>query len=476
MRLPGVQGIARSLRISRISAKYFLFHGFGRYRHESLGVRLRLACEELGFVFIKIGQILSTRYDLLSQKDCAELQKLLDDVPPVPYETVRKIFHEDFGAFPEDLFEDWSPVPLASASVAQVYRARLPGYGEVAVKVRRPYIELYIRTDLNILKRLGKIAQLFSRDLRQIRLDVVFSQIESWLFAESDFENEAKNLEDIARFYEHEARETIGKYADALVFPHVHREYSTKNVITMEFLSGVPVRQYKTIEGDPRYDVFGSLQAFMGAVMRAWMSGKEFIFQGDPHPSNLLVLPGGKLAVLDFGLLGRYTAKDAQETRDLLLAVYSQDLEGSIRLGLAMSGAAYDTFASRIREDMKTFLVETRTSGMAFWFMGFARVFIKHRIPFPYHLILVGRMQTIIEGLFETVRPDTTTLDVFGDELARGLRRQMLQNFLNTDLGPVLYVLSEKVKKSPQLVAGLITRYFDDPLRAVRDLREALRV
>lgn len=476
MKFCGLQTLRRSYQILQVGAKYFLFRRFFHYRGESLGVRLRLACEELGLVFIKIGQIMSTRYDLLSKEDCLELQKLLDEVPPVPYEAIKNIFLADFGIFPEKLFQNWDPAPLASASVAQVYRAVIAGHSEVAVKVRRPNIDRHIQADLEILKFFGTIAQFFSKSLRQIRLGAVFSQIESWLLAEIDFGNEIINLEEIAHFYKSRAREIIGNYADALVFPRVYRNYSSVNVITMEFIPGIPVRQFRTVENNQAYDVFASLKVFMSAMMRVWMSGDEFIFPGDPHPSNLLLLPGGKLAVLDLGLVGRYTARDTQETRDLLLAVYAQDVEKVIRLGLQMSGVSYDAFASRMREDVRKFLAITPTSGMAFWFRGFAEIFLKHRIPFPYHLILVGRMQTVIEGLFETVRPGTRTLDVFGEELARGLRRKIIRNFLETDFGPALFVLSEKIKKSPRLVAGLISKYFENPLQAVRDFKEALGV
>jgi len=139
--------IRRSLQISFTSIKYLVLYKLTRHRNKTLGTRLRLACEELGFVFIKIGQILSTRYELLSREDCTELQKLLDSVPPIPYEQVEKIFLEDFKVTPETIFQNWNPIPIASASVAQVYKAHTLKYGDVAVKVRRPDIEKNIRSD-----------------------------------------------------------------------------------------------------------------------------------------------------------------------------------------------------------------------------------------------------------------------------------------------------------------------------------------
>jgi len=441
----------------------------------TLGTRIRLACEELGFVFIKIGQILSTRYELLSREDCTELQKLLDSVPPIPYEQVRKIFKEDFNTTPETLFQNWNPTPLASASVAQVYKAFIPRYGDVAIKVRRPGVEKNIRSDLKILKRLGKIAQLFSRYLRQINLGEVFNQIESWLLAEIDFRNEADNLDRISNQYHGKMREAIGEYADSMVFAKVYRDFSSDQVITMEFIDGIPVRNFKSIEGNPLYDIPTSLKTSMGAVMRMWISGEEFAFHGDPHPSNLLILPHGKLAFLDFGLLGYLSKKDTRETRDLLLAVYAQDLEATIRTSLKMLNAPYEKYSSVVREDIKKYLEGTKDSAMGFWFTGIARVFMKHRIPFAYNTILIGRMQAIVEGMFETVMPGSTTIDVFGDELKRGLRQQIFNNLLETDLSPIFYALSEQAKKSPKLIAGMIDTYFNDPAQAIRDFKTVIR-
>ncbi len=470
--LQETSSLKRAWEISRVGAKYFIFPNREK---RSLGLRLRLACEELGLVFIKLGQILSTRYDLLDRTDCEELQKLLDEVPPMNYETVREIFLNDFGKQPEEIYAEFDPQPVAAASIAQVYKAKLTDGTTVAVKVRRPRVDRAIRADLAISRKLSVVARWFSADLRYIDVENILEQVQGWLMEEVDFTQEAENLEIVVR-YQHEKCDILGEYADAIVLPRVYRNFSSSNVVTMEFIEGVPVRQFKTLANDPRYDVFGSLKAFMGAMMRGWMYGESAVFAGDPHPSNLLLLPGGRLGVLDFGLLAKLNKQYIQETRDLLLAVYSQDVEQSIRKSLAMCGVSYEQYADLVRKDMQKYLEKTKTSGMGYWFIGFAKVFMKYRIPFPYQLVLFGRMQAIIEGLFETVAPGVTTLEVFGEELERGLRKQFWENLKDINFPPALYVLSEKMKKSPDLVAGLIDKYLDDPLRAIHDIREALKV
>jgi predicted unusual protein kinase regulating ubiquinone biosynthesis (AarF/ABC1/UbiB family) len=161
---------------------------------------------------------------------------------------------------------------------------------------------------------------------------------------------------------------------------------------------------------------------------------------------------------------------------DLLLAVYTQNLDLTVHHAFALCHAPAVLEMPTLRKDIEEYLLKTRTSGFGFWFVGLIRIFVKHRVPMPLQLVLLGRNVVVVEGLFETVIPGKTTLEVMGDELRRGLYRRIFENITSIDAGPLLYALSEKIKKSPGLLAGLINRYFEDPLRAVRDFREAVRI
>ncbi len=468
--------VRRAREIASAGLRYFLFHRFNRYRDAGLGLRLRLACEELGLVFIKLGQVLSTRYDLLPRADCEELQKLLDEVPPLKLEAVRRIFAADFGTQPEALYAEFDPRPIAAASIAQVYKAKLPGGDVVAVKVKRPDVERAIRSDVRIFKFLARIAQWFSGDLQHIDLLHILDELESWLLAEVDFRHEVENLENVKRYHDARAAEADGEFTRALVFPRPFREFSSGNILTMSFMEGVSLRQFQSVAADPAYDIRASLEALMRSVLRAWITQDELFFHGDPHPSNLVLLPGGKIGLLDFGLLGRFDRQDAEETRNLFLAVFSKDVAASTRLALKMCKAPAELDTPALRADIRLYIEETEFSSLGFWFTGFMRVFIKHRIPMPYQLALFGRCQAILDGVCQAVMPGTPAIDILSEELKRGIRRRILQNISSTDLSPILYVLSEKLKESPQTVAQLIDRYADDPLRAIRDLREAVQV
>lgn len=466
--------IFRLPKILFVCGKYFVWHKFTKNRKAILGLRIRLACEELGPVFIKFGQLLSTRYELISREDSEELGALLDKVSPMPEETMRRIFLSDFKKAPEEIFAKFDKTPIASASIAQVYVAYIKNGEKVAVKIRRPNIHKTIKSDLAIIKFITKLAQLFSSDLRHVKIDVVIAQIEDWMFKETDFSLEAENLLTVKDYVR---RMKAGKnpYAHAIVTPKFHPEYSSANVITMEFIEGVPMNKLEAIKGNKEYDPVSSMRSFMNGVLYDWMHESDFYFHGDPHPANVLILPNGKLGLLDYGLLGHFEGKDCQETKDLFLAVYAQNTEEAVKVALKMCGADLK-YRSVIREDVKNYIEQAEFTGLGFWFTGFVKIFVKHRMPLPYQLVLFARMHALMENLAHIVMPGATTVEMIGEELERGLRKRILDNILNVKLFPVIYAISEKIKNSPDQAAKLVDRYFDNPMQLVKDFKEAIRV
>ena len=304
----------------------------------------------------------------------------------------------------------------------------------------------------------------------------ILKQLEEWLHAEVDFFNEANNIQNMQDYYQRLAHQESGEYAQAIEFPHVYNELSSQNVLVMSFIEGIPVRKWRDVENNPEYDVEASLKASLVATMRAWMNEEHsLVFHGDPHPSNMLLLPNGRIALLDFGLVGYFDKKNITETRELFLAVYAKDLEKSIEAALALCNAPKEKYAKRIREDMKQYLKKTRTQSLGFWFFEILRMFVKHRIPMSYDLTAFGRSQAIIDGVFQSVMPDTPTVDILGDELKRALRKKIFDNLQSIDIAPIAYTLSEKAKQSPEKVTDFINRYFDDPFQFLRDVREAVK-
>jgi len=156
--------------------------------------------------------------------------------------------------------------------------------------------------------------------------------------------------------------------------------------------------------------------------------------------------------------------------------VYMQDLERMVRVATRMTGADYKKYAPILRPQLEEYLARTRDEGLGFWFIEFARILVKNRIKFPLFLTTFGRTNVILDGLARTYIPEQNTLDICGGELRRQAIKEMINNVTGGDWMRVAYAVSEKVKKSPELVTDLIDRYFEDPLQAVRDFRDAVRV
>ncbi len=457
----------RWIKIISVISKYFLFYKLGKHRKDIFGKRLRYACEELGPIFIKLGQILSTRYDVLSNENCTELQKLLDQVEPIPLQKVENIIQKDFGKKYTALFKTFDTIPLASASIAQVHRATLLNGKKVAVKIRRPEVSEHVESDIRVLKQVVSALELFSPTLRHVDGKQVVSQLHDWILVEMNFKQEVQNIKQMKSYLAHAAEytNTSDEEANNLVIPDVYEEYCTENVIVMEFIDGVPLSKFETIKDNPEYNIMGSAKAIAMLVLRHWLVAcdDEYVFHADPHPANVLILPHGRLALVDFGLIGHLSPEQTRHTADLFLAVYARNLELSIKYALAIPGVDHEKYSEKVRPDIQAYLRKTPAKGIGFWFMGFVRIFVKHRVPIPYDIILFGRQNTVGDGLISTILPGKTTIDIMGEELARALRKKIAQNILDVDFTRLAYAVSEEVKNSPEKVVSILDRLSKDP-------------
>ena len=279
----------------------------------SLPQRVRLAAQELGPTFIKLGQMLSTRPDLIPAEYVAELEKLQDRVAPEKYEHIRNAVKQQLGAFPEEVFETFEPVPLAAASIAQVHRARTKEGCEVVVKIRRPGIVKTIHTEMEILQDIaGMVKARLGREntIDPVRMVSEFSQA---VTREVDFANERRNQQ---RF--------IKNFADdaAVHVPEVLEAYSTEGILTMEFIDGIKPSYIDRLEAaglDPK------TIASRGADFVLKQVFDHGFFHTDPHPGNFLILPDNVLAPLDFGQVGRLTLQDKLLLQYSVLSIVDGD-------------------------------------------------------------------------------------------------------------------------------------------------------
>jgi ubiquinone biosynthesis protein len=417
--------VRRFSQISRVLVR----HGFGfvfdvrRDRREkkglqeflapNFGVRLRRTLDDLGPTFVKFGQVLSTRSDILPEGILSELQKLQDTAKPMPAGVAQKIIERELGAPVDELFASFDPVPLGSASIGQVHKAVLLSGETVAVKVQRPEAPGRVAGDLELMRDFA--ALLDRRFGRGLLMDVggLVAEFEVVIRRELDFSAEAEN-----------ARRFAANFAGTrVVIPGVYLDLSTPRVLTEEFIEGTRFRDVRPLSLTPseRRRV-----ATMGADAIFKMAFEDGFFHGDPHPSNLLLTPSGDLALLDFGMVGYMSQGDIEALSRLFIAVIQRDASAALR-GLERLGVGYATeVRGDLVRDLREFLnkysglsVGEVTLGQALSeLIALAR---RYRLRMPPVFPLLTKALVTAEGLARSIDP---TINVY--EVARPYAQRLL--------------------------------------------------
>jgi ubiquinone biosynthesis protein len=284
--------------------------GLADLSHET---RIRLVLTELGTTFIKFGQMLSTRADLVGPKLAQELSELQSSAPADPPHVVRVTVVAELGQPIDDLFATFDDTPLASASIGQVHRARLHSGDQVVVKVQHPGIEERIRTDLDILVGLAELAEAYMPELRRYRPRNTAAEFQRILLRELDFGREERNLSQFRTNFADNA---------TVRFPRPNAELSTGRILTMEYLDGIRLTEPQRLR-DLGYDLEDI--ARRGAELFLDMIFRDGFYHADPHPGNFLVLPGGIIGMLDCGMVGRVDETMREQIEDMLLSVANRD-------------------------------------------------------------------------------------------------------------------------------------------------------
>jgi len=275
--------------------------------------RLRMAFEELGPTYIKLGQILSTRPDLVPMEYIEELSKLQDKIPAFPFAQVRKAVSAEFGMPPEDLFESLEEEPFASASIGQVHRAVLKDGEAVAVKFQRPGIQKIIEVDLEIMLHLATLAERHIEELSFHRPVKIVEEFARTLEKEIDYQNEATNMERIARHFLDDPHVYI---------PKVFRETTTTRVLTTEFIEGIKISDIESLEAAGLDRTILTARGADLVLKQIFVHG---FFHADPHPGNIFVLPDNVICLLDFGMTGIVDRQTREDFVDLLDSIVHQN-------------------------------------------------------------------------------------------------------------------------------------------------------
>jgi len=371
-------------------------------RRASTARRVRLALNELGPTFIKLGQILSTRGDLLPKEFIEELSTLQDQVPPFPLAQVMEQVRKSLGKPPEELFERIDPEPLAAASIAQVHRAVTRAGDQVVIKVQRPDIAEQIRADLSVLRGLAKLLEAVVEETGIYTPTGLIEEFDRAIHEELDFLNEAAN---VRAFYEnHRGREYVR-------IPRVFEELSSRTVLTLEFIEGVKISQVDLAKHD-RAAI--AKHVIEGAFRQLFEDG---LFHGDPHPGNILVLEGDTLALLDFGLVGR-VSKQMQETLVMLvLSIALKDADSVARIlyrvGVPEGRANLSAFKNDIAQILSQYLPTTLGAiNTQVLMRDLLDLAVKYRIRIPKEYAILSRASVATEGILRSLHPDLNVMEV----------------------------------------------------------------
>ena len=417
------------IRFSQIG-RVLVRHGFGfvfdirRGRRErrgleellapNFGVRLRRTLDDLGPTFVKFGQLLSTRSDVIPEGILVELQKLQNTAAPIPLEVAQAVIVRELGKPVEKLFVEFEPEQLGSASIGQVYRARLYSGEVVAIKVQRPEAPERVEADLRLMRDLATLINARFGDRVFIDVPELVAEFEGVIRRELDYEAEAQN-----------ARRFAANFAGTPVkIPKVYTELSTKKVLTMEYIEGTRFHDIipRLLTPSERRHV-----AAMGAEAIFKMAFADGFFHGDPHPGNLVLTSEGDLALLDFGMVGFLSHGDIEALSRLFIAVIGRDAETAVR-GLEGLGVRY---ASEVRgnlvQELREFLhkysglsVGEVTLGQAL--SELVSVARRYRLSMPPVFPLLAKALVTAEGLSRSIDP---TINVY--EIARPYANRLLR-------------------------------------------------
>jgi ubiquinone biosynthesis protein len=371
----------------------------GELAHLPPPVQVRMALEELGPTFVKLGQILAGRADLLGPAWIAELSRLHAAVPSVPLEDLRPTLREDLGADPETVFSRFDPEPLAGASIAQVHRAALTDGTEVIVKIRRPGIVETIEADLRLLHRAALVAEREWPALQPYRPRLLVRQFGLSLQRELDFTVEGRNAERVAR--------NLAVLPD-VVIPRVHWAYTHERVNVQDFITGIPGGDLERIrrEGlDPR------LLARRGAQAVLKMIVEDGFFHADPHPGNVFYLPGNRLAFIDFGMVGRLSPRRRDELLRLLLGLVERQPQAVAEVLLDWTDGRRGTRTAQLEEDIEAFVDQYHGTPLAQLRLGemlveVTNVLREHRLVLPADLALLIKAFISLESMGRGLDPD----------------------------------------------------------------------
>lgn len=375
-----------------------------QYNMQTIGAKLRITLQELGPTFIKLGQIVSTRRDIVPETISKELELLQDQVSSFPYEKVRQSIEEELGEAPENLFQQFNEAPLATASIGQVHMAVLKTGENVAVKIQRPDILPIVETDLEILDDLARIMEENFSWAKTYQLRKMINDFARSLGAELDYLIEGRNSERIAKQFIEQPE---------IFIPRVYWNFTTRKVLTMDFVQGIKINNLHKLD-EERYDRKLLARRITDSMLQQILING--FFHGDPHPGNIFVLPGNKVAYLDFGLIGRLSEDTKFYFSSLAIHLQKGNTKGIVKTIISMGILTEQT-------DMVSLYNAIDELQMKYYDTPFSQIklgetindlftiIFHHHIQIPSDLTIVGKTLLTIEGIVVDLDPEISFME-----------------------------------------------------------------
>jgi len=413
--------------------------------------RMRLVLEQLGPTFIKLGQILSTRPDVIPRSFVLEFEKLQDNVPSFSFDDVQSQITSELGGPVDQFFAEIDPVPLAAASIAQVHRARLRTGEDVVIKVRRPGIVDIVESDISALMALAGLAERHVSGSELYDPVGIVREFARTIRREMDFSREGH---------------TIEKFRDNFVktpwmyFPRVYWEQSSRAILTMEYVAGVKVSDRERLL-DHGFDT--KLIARRGADSFLEMVINHGFFHADLHPGNVLILPGNVICLLDYGIVGRLDEELKTFLADLLSAVVSRDMDEVVSI-LLVAGDISDNLDSRaLKRDLFNFIdscyeIPLKEIEVGHLLMEFIEVITHHNIRISPDLMLLIKSLVLIEGMGRSLDPAFDMVEHLKPFIAKELHQKFSPRRVTHDINKIFSSYLSLARNIPRDLKEIINR------------------
>jgi len=386
-----------------------------------------MVIEELGVTFIKLGQLLSNRADILPVQLIAELEKLQNEVPPFPFLQVKQIIEQETRQSLDHLFSYFDEKPLGSASIGQVHRARLRDGRDVVVKIRRPGVKQLVITDLELLRELVRLTEAYLKKQGLLNPEELLKTLEKTLLKELDFNIEAHNLEYFRGFYSDET---------SFYVPAPFKKLSSERVLIMELIHGCKITNTQQLVAwghDPKKIAELGMDIYLKQIFQFGY------FHADPHPGNILVQKNGVISLIDFGMTGKLLKRDKLAFAGILLGMANKDPR-AMAINFRKLAIDHDikdnrSFEYRLAELIEEFSsLELEQINISAFTVELQRIIYDYRIKVPGNIFLMLRALVILEGIGEKIHPEFKTFEFFKPYGKQLLLEQLSPKDLASDL------------------------------------------